>query len=251
MELDAVDTIGNLRHALGFSPDAVDQPVFEIGADGDEVADQWPQQAPQQLVLEALAIQVEHVASVLAMHAQLDAGQHCDQLSLEAAQVAGVDQIWLQRAQRLEHAQVVAEVLALALVQADDFDAARLQLRFEVRIVLQADDRVPVAVGRHVLDQVDKAIFKAACIQLVDQVHYQPWLFKRHCHDRLRTGWTAAALLEKPCQRGRSWLRNTGTGRWRAPGAGTRRRVARQGRGHRHENSPRRRSSSHCGRFQS
>ena len=171
--LHAVDPVGDLRDAARLGADRLDQPVFEIGADGDEVANQWPQYAPQQLVLEAAAIQVAHVAPMLAMHPQFDAGQRGDQLTFEAAQVAGVDQVRMQCAQGAEHAQVVAEVLALAFVQADDVDPALLDMGVVFRVVLQTDDGVAVAFRRHVLDQVDEAIFEASDAKLMDQVHYQ------------------------------------------------------------------------------
>ena len=141
------------------------------------MADERAQQQTQQAVLEALAVQVAHVAPVFAVHAQLDAGQRGHQLAFDTAQVPRVDQVRLQGAQGAEHAQVVAKIFAFALVQADDFHPARLDVGVVRGIIFQADNRVPVALGGHVADQVDEPVFEAADVKLLDQMHDQARLF--------------------------------------------------------------------------
>ncbi|MNL12180.1 hypothetical protein D3C87_1330420 [compost metagenome] len=173
MELHAVDAVADVRHLRGRRADGIHQPVAQVGADGNEVLHQRQHQFAQQPVFAAGAVQVAHVAPVFAMHAQAHAGQAGQQLRLEAAQVARVHHCRPQLFQHAVQVQVVAPVLAFALVQADHIDTGRGQAQAKRGGVLHADDGVPVAFRRQMVDQVDEAVFQPAHVELVDHVDDQ------------------------------------------------------------------------------
>ncbi len=193
MELHAVDAIADVRYLRGRRADDVHQPLSQVGADGDEVLHQRQHAFAQQPVFAAGAVQVAHVAPVFAMHAQAHAGQAGQQLRFEAAQVARVHECRAQLFQHAVQAQVVAPVLALALVQADDIDTGRGQALTKRGGVLQADDGVPVAFGRQMVDQVHQAVFQPAHVELVDHVHDQRGAVGLPCAASIRVKGHAAA----------------------------------------------------------
>jgi hypothetical protein len=100
LEFSAVDTVVNLVQLARRHTDCPAQPGFEIAAHRDVVRHQRPCRATQQVVFPVLAIQVEHVASMLAMHRGTYAGGGGHELRFQCGQIAGVHQIGFELAQQ-------------------------------------------------------------------------------------------------------------------------------------------------------
>ena len=74
--------------------------------------------------------------------------------------------------------------MAWTLVQSHALDVVALDPRSEIGDIGQRHDHVSVRFGRHVVDQIDHAIFKPAGVEPMQHMHDQRQAIVTH--DRLR-----------------------------------------------------------------
>jgi hypothetical protein len=100
MEFCAVDAIVDVVQLARRHADGQAQPGFDVPAHGNVVRHKRPGGTAQQIVFPVLAIEVEHVASMLAMHGGTNASGRGDELRFQRCQVAGMHQIGFKLAQQ-------------------------------------------------------------------------------------------------------------------------------------------------------
>ena len=107
------------RDLGGSNAHTAHQPLGQVLADGNIAMDQRAQQAAQPLVLAVAAIEVAHIASVLAMHPLATGKQQAQHLGFQCGQVTGMDDGRTQATQGAPQAQVDGGIVARAFVQLD------------------------------------------------------------------------------------------------------------------------------------
>ncbi len=183
-EAARVDAVVDLPDALGTHADLLFEEVFQVVRHCHVPVDERRVQPAQQRRLQPRPVQIRHVPAVLPVHAPRHAGQPGGQQRVEAGQVARMHD---------GRAQLAAKPEQLA-AQSPDADARAMQRDHrhfrprdaltEGRVVLHAGDRVPVAIGGHVVDEVDQAVLHATDDEVVDHVQHQRRTFGAHRRPR-------------------------------------------------------------------
>src|SRR5512134_2967023 len=83
---------------------------------------QRPDCLPQQIVFTILALQVEHVTPMLAMHSVADASGSGNNLPFQGREVACMHNGWLEPPQLTKQSTIQAYIIAGALVERYQFD---------------------------------------------------------------------------------------------------------------------------------
>ena len=105
--------------------------------------------------------------------ARRHARQSANELGLQRAQIAGVQDIRPEFAQALVEAAVPGQIMAGTLAQIMKFDAGIGDALGKRAMTGQTDDRVTITVLRQAVDQIDHAVFHAACTEVVDDMRNQ------------------------------------------------------------------------------
>ena len=103
----------------------------------------------------------------------VDAAGHAiqcsDYLSIERSEVSRVHQRGFQPSDDPPETVIARPVLSCTLPQFDNFHVAD-ESRAEISRSVDAEDRMPVPVRRHVVDQIDKAVFQSAHGETINHV---------------------------------------------------------------------------------
>src|SRR5262249_37189630 len=156
------------RHA-----DLAQQVRFEIARQRDVLVHEGPNHPPHALVLHVAPVEIEHVAPVLAMDAHGHARQRGGNLSDESGEIARVDHLGTKALQQPPDLDVEPRDFAGRLMKGVALDVGATDAQAEIRVVRDADDGVAVALGRHVIDEVDEAVLHSARLEAVDDVRDQ------------------------------------------------------------------------------
>ena len=70
-------------------------------------------------------------------------------------------------AKKFEEFGVEPETVAGCFVERDELNVVALDALAEVSDFGEGNDGMAIAIGRHVIDQVDDAIFQSACIETI------------------------------------------------------------------------------------
>ncbi len=119
LEAIRIDAVIDLLDAIGRHTHLRAQISLDVARHCDVPIDERAHPATVAQVPGVLAVQVENVPAVLAMHVHTRAGQARDRRTVDRRQVSGVHDRRIQPAQRVPQPQVARRVLARTLVQGE------------------------------------------------------------------------------------------------------------------------------------
>src|SRR5687768_12312749 len=151
-------------------PYRIDKPAFEIPADRNEVIHKRANCFSQQIIFAVFAMQVEHIPSVFAMHPCSRSRKDGNHLAFHGSQITRMHDVRLQAPECPEKIDIKLEIMSVALVQRDNLHVLARDPAPEVRIPLQTNYGMPVAIGRNMIDEVDYAIFQPSHSQMINHV---------------------------------------------------------------------------------
>ena len=93
-------------------------------------------------------MQVEHIPPVFAVHSCPRSRKGCNHLAFHGSQITRMNDIGLQAPECSEKIDIKLEIMSIALVQRDNLHVLADNPAPEVRIPLQANYGMPVAIRR-------------------------------------------------------------------------------------------------------
>ena len=133
--------------------------------------DEGARDATQPVVARVAAVEIEHISTMLAMHTYRHPGQPAHEHAFYRRQVAGMQDVGAQRAQRAPQADVMRRILARLLLHVMEDHATGTDALHEMRMSLQAHHMVfEVALGE-VVEQVDHAVLEATRAEMMNDMN--------------------------------------------------------------------------------
>jgi len=113
------------------------------------------------------------ISELIAVHSQRNACQPSRQLRLQRRQVAGVDDVRTQPLEQPIQRDIKIGPDTRRFVQGIDLDIRTGDASAEIAVIGKANHRMPVTVGRNMIDEIDQSVFQAADGETVDHMHDQ------------------------------------------------------------------------------
>ena len=115
-----IDTVVDLRDPSSRNTNLLPQVILDVPRERDVVRDERPVKTPRNAVSPIRAVEVADIPTVFAMHAHRHAGEPCRYARLERCEVARVDDVGAQRAERAIERRPQLRAMARTLVQRDN-----------------------------------------------------------------------------------------------------------------------------------
>src|SRR3569833_2377812 len=163
-----VDAVVDLRDLGRRHSDVLAQIAFEITRQRDITLHQRAEDAAQPTVLAIAAVEVVHIAAMLAMHPGGNTGEQRDELRLQRREIATVQQLRPQCPQQAPQLHEHGDVVTLALVERVQRHRVMANALMKIGVNGETDDGV--AILRHAVDEIHEAILEAADGETEDTV---------------------------------------------------------------------------------
>ena len=122
--------------------------MLQILADSNIPVHKNPHELAEDQILPVAAVQVIHLATVLAMHSLHVAQANAAQLGFQGGHIAAVDNSRAKFPQQATQSPVAAQVVALSLVQLNDLHILGGDSLHELIRGSQADDDMSITIRR-------------------------------------------------------------------------------------------------------
>ena len=144
--------------------------VVDVPGDGNVVTNKGLVEFAKSTVTRVAAVGVVGIPTMFGMNAFANSGHPGKRYDFQRREVAGVNDIRFELTQQSENARVERNGMTGRLVEGDELHVMLRNALFEVADGGQRENRVPIAVGWQVIDQLDNDIFEAANRKAVNDV---------------------------------------------------------------------------------